>query len=293
MSQLPTAAPKRQRANRDITNVNNRVTDIERMMKEIVDSHSIFKTTSRLSSVAGYHPLVEKPKALLAVGANGASVAVSLEGATSLWVDQLGLGGESVIGSSGDTTTNVSLPAVEKLSEDGITKFYEKAVRKFRFTGTDDLPVASDDDEDEDDEEEYSIGVSPQTVFELPDAATRAQIYTRYEAAHVMVPCANFFNTKKRIENMCRWAKKICGEKAADKVGFASDELDELLPAMSTPTLSFFAVATAALALGAQCWLAERDMGYGSDGNIEHSSLSSPTNGASQYSPSGEFLIIL
>ncbi|KAH8118203.1 hypothetical protein DFH11DRAFT_1741202 [Phellopilus nigrolimitatus] len=254
----------RPRIPRDVQSLNIRLSVLEEKVNNAPGSSALVtggqpSSAATMASLASSLPAspAERPRAFLAVGTHGASVAVNLEGAAGLWVDHLGLSiptAKVAAAGEGTNLNDVELLPFPTIPEEGVVDFLTDYTRLFRLPES----LASDDtgSDTEDDESRSQIGVSPELVLvALPPSQLRSEIYPRLEAAHIMAPCSTFKVFRQRIEDMCRWAKLTFeGSLRAD---------DE--PPPIVPTLSFFAAAAIGLALGAQCLLAERSMAIGYD----------------------------
>ena len=185
-----------------------------------------------------------RARTYLAAAPNGASVAVNLEGSAGIWLRHLGLspptaGATTSVNAAGLSDVNI-LPA-PGVREEGVIDFLNEFTKLFRISAK---PL---EDCTEDDDSLGYIGVTPKLVLNaFPSTDVRKQIYPYFEAAHVMVPCANYFVFRQRIEDMYQWAQS----KDVD-----SDEPDPI----SRPSVTFFAVAAMAMAVGIECMLLECD----------------------------------
>ncbi|KAI5122754.1 hypothetical protein M0805_009837 [Coniferiporia weirii] len=250
----------------DVQSLNIRLSIVEGKLNNVSDPSALVPDKIQLSPSLGA-PSAGKSRAFLAVGTHGASVAVNLEGAAGLWFGHLVLNTSAYKDVSAGE--NASMGGVELLPfptipEEGVIDFLTDYTKLFRLPAS---PVSSEDASSDSEDSEatlHQIGVSPELVLtSLPSLQLRSEIYPRFEAAHIMAPCSNFYVFKQRIEDMCRWAEAKTSEADYDE------------PHPMRPSLNFFAAAAIGLGLGAQCMLAERVM------NVDASS----TSGSNGLSP--------
>ncbi|THH09026.1 hypothetical protein EW145_g2300 [Phellinidium pouzarii] len=264
----------------DVQSLNIRLSIVEGKLSNVPDPSAHVPDKAQLTPSLGASLSAGKPRAFLAVGTYGASVAVNLEGAAGLWVNHLVLSGPtSRLAQSGENASmdGVELQPYPTVPEEGVIDFLTDYTPLFRVPAS---PTPSEDaDSDSEDGEPtlHHIGISPELVLAaLPSPQLRSEIYPRFEAAHIMVPCVNFYVFKQRIEDMCRWAEGPEGDYGE-------------LPPMR-PSLNFFAAAIMAIALGAQCMLAERDMSLDVHPTSVSSEFSSTDTSPTTSGPSSSVL---
>lgn len=277
----PEQKPKRTpRVSRDLQSLNNRVLTLEHKTSTIpAPSVPNGRPTDPINPGAAASAKHRHAfsvdnggtSTLLALGAHGASVAINLDGPTGLWIDDLGFDmstGDAPSNSERSSETpGISLQPVTSIPDAGLLDFLSTFTQYFRLSSSS-SGTSADDEFNLPDDDGARIGVTPRAVLKLPPAHIRAQIYPRLEAAHIMAPCVNYIQFRRRMEGMFRWAEIASGLSAGDS-GAATLHGDDsdIEPLQSPPTLSFFAAAAAALAMGAQCWLFERNLGYCSEGS--------------------------
>lgn len=290
--------PKRPpRVNRDLQSLNNRILTLEHKAYNSSDNSipngrptGAINPGVAASAKHKWQPAngagTVRPPIALALGAHGASVAVNLDGPTGLWTADLGF--DLTTGDAptegGSETSGINLQPVTSVPDAGLLDFLSNFTQYFRVTPN--AGVADEFDSPEDDDRNQRIGVTPQAVFKLPPPHIRAQIYPRLEAAHVMAPCVNYFHFRRRMESMFLWAEVASGLNSSETRSAALWGDDEApKPMQSAPTLSFYAAAASALAMGAICWLFERDMGWLPDGTSSSGMTATPGASSDQTSP--------
>lgn len=184
-------------------------------------------------------PFPHNDRSMLATGASGSSVTMSLDEVAPLWLELLDL--PQATSSTDGAPMAAHMASLVRLQP--TTVDLDVHDEPPAYTTLPQLKVY------------YSTGsatscVTPQLVQLLPGAAAvRSRILTAVEDTMRMHPCFNFKHFRTRIDSMFSWAKEEETRPANPKADLARSIFFNTSP-KPQPTLSFFAAVCAAHALG-------------------------------------------
>ncbi|KZV62477.1 hypothetical protein PENSPDRAFT_658069 [Peniophora sp. CONT] len=222
-----------------INSLHNRLQLVETQLAQVM-AGGIRAIATAPSGVQGDSlPFPHNDRSMLATGASGSSVTMSLDEVAPLWLELLDL--PQATSSTDGAPMAAHMASLVRLQP--TTVDLDVHDEPPAYTTLPQLKVY------------YSTGsatscVTPQLVQLLPGAAAvRSRILTAVEDTMRMHPCFNFKHFRTRIDSMFSWAKEEETRPANPKADLARSIFFNTSP-KPQPTLSFFAAVCAAHALG-------------------------------------------
>ncbi|KAF8273547.1 hypothetical protein EI94DRAFT_1155357 [Lactarius quietus] len=242
----------------DVQSLHNRLQIVESQLAQIF-AGGLRVPTTITSTGSDNFPFPHNDRTMLAVGASGSSVTVSLDDVAALWLEHLEFPRSYPVETSTSLSASSSSPSASVKLEPSSTELaihdeptFPTMIPSFSIF----FPTSSS-----------QAAVTPSLVAILPSAPTiRSRIITAVEETMKMRPCFNVKHFRARVESMFAWAKE---EDGRGTTGTSANNLNakaELArsiffpttcaqtPVTSAPrpapTLSFFASVSVAYALG-------------------------------------------